>query len=201
MGTIMQILHSISSFDLIVAGIGLFFMVRGVWIGFMRQLAAFLALVGSFWIAGRYSGVLVPYVRGYIANPKMVFYVSVALLFCISAILFILAGKVLQKVMEISLLGWFDRFLGLLLGAIKAAVLASFLYLVLASSLSATNDLLRRSVSAPYLARGAALLHKLIQDPQLRQYFVPKKPAIAEDKHPERTRKKPETGPKKQSGR
>jgi membrane protein required for colicin V production len=197
----MHILHSISSFDLVVVGIGLFFMIRGVWIGFMRQLAAFLALVGSYWIAGRYSGMLVPYVRDYIANPKMVFYASVALLFCISAILFILAGKVLQKVMEISLLGWFDRFLGLLLGAVKAAVLTSFLYLVLASSLSSTNDLLRRSATGPYLAQGAALLHQLIQDPQLRHYFVPKKPAIAEDKPPARDRKKPEAGSKKQSDR
>jgi len=179
----MNILHTSSSFDLIVAAICLLFMVRGVWIGFMRQLAAFFALVGSYWIAGRYSGILIPYVRDYIANPKMVFYVSCVLLFCISAILFILAGKVLHKVMEISLLGWFDRFLGLVLGAVKGVVLASFLYLVLASSLSSTNDLLRRSISGPYLAQGAAILHQLIQDPQLRHYFTPRKPAIPEEKH------------------
>jgi membrane protein required for colicin V production len=196
----MNFFHSISSFDLIVAGIGLFFMVRGVWIGFMRQLAAFLALVGSYWIAGRYSSVLIPYVRDYIANPKMVFYVSCALLFCISAILFILAGKVLHKVMEISLLGWFDRFLGLLLGAFKGAVLASFLYLVLASSLSSTNDLLRRSISGPYLAQGADLLHQFISDPQLRRHFTARKPAIAEERKGKREEKtSPAPRPKNQT--
>ncbi len=171
-------LNNFNSFDIIIGLIFLFFIVRGGWIGFMRQLAAFLALVGSYWIAGRYSHQLMPYVSDFIQNPKLVFFASFALLFCVSALLFILGGKVLHKVMEITLLGWFDRFLGVVLGAFKALVLASFLYMVLASSLSASNDLLKKSMSSPYLAQGAAILHQLIQDPQLQKYFIPKKPAI-----------------------
>ncbi len=171
-------LNNFNSFDIIIGLIFLFFIVRGGWIGFMRQLAAFLALVGSYWIAGRYSHQLMPYVGDFIQNPKLVFFASFGLLFCVSALLFILGGKVLHKVMEITLLGWFDRFLGVVLGAFKALVLASFLYMVLASSLSASNDLLKKSMSSPYLAQGAAILHQLIQDPQLQKYFIPKKPAI-----------------------
>ena len=144
----------------------------------MRQLAAFLALVGSYWLAGRYSRELMPYVGKFIENPKLVFLVSFALLFLLSALLFILGGKVLHRVMEISLLGWFDRFLGFLLGAVKGAVLASLLYMFLASSLSASNDLLKKSISSRYLARGADILHQLISDPQLREYFLPREPAI-----------------------
>ena len=102
--------------------------------------------------------------------------------FFLSALLFILGGKVLRRVMEISLLGWFDRFLGLLLGAVKGAVLASLLYMILASSLSASNDLLKKSVSSRYLARGSDMLYQLIHDPQLQKYFLPKEPAIPVDK-------------------
>ncbi len=173
--------HNFNSFDIVVAVIFLFFVVRGGWIGFMRQLAAFLALVGSYWIAGRYTTLLMPYVDDFIRNPKMVFFASFALLFCVSGLLFILGGKVLHKVMEITLLGWFDRFLGIILGAAKALVVASFLYMVLASSLSASNDLLKKSFTSPYLSQGAAVLHQLIQDPQLRKQFIPKKPAILEE--------------------
>ncbi|HEB69127.1 MAG TPA: CvpA family protein [Desulfobulbus sp.] len=171
-------LADITSFDVIVALILIVFVVRGAWIGFMRQLAAFLALVGSYWLAGRYSRELMPYVGKFIENPKLVFLVSFALLFLLSALLFILGGKVLHRVMEISLLGWFDRFLGFLLGVVKGAVLASLLYMFLASSLSASNDLLKKSISSRYLARGADMLHQLISDPQLREYFLPREPAI-----------------------
>ncbi len=171
-------LADFTSFDVIVALVFILFIVRGGWIGFMRQLAAFLALVGSYWLAGRYCSRLMPYVDDFIQNPKLVFFVSFALLFCLSALLFILGGKVLHRVMEISLLGWFDRLLGVLLGVVKGVVLTSFLYMVLASSLSASNDLLKKSISAPYLAIGADILHQIIQDPQLRKYFVPREPAI-----------------------
>lgn len=171
-------LTDITSFDVIIVLIVILFIVRGVWIGFMRQLAAFFALVGSYWLAGRYSVELIPYVDGFIKNPKLVFFVSFGLLFCLSALLFILLGKVLQRVMEISLLGWFDRFLGLLLGAFKGAVLASLLYMVLASTLSGSNELLKKSISSRYLAQGADILYTFINDPQLQKYFLPKEPAI-----------------------
>lgn len=183
-------LADISSLDVVVAVLILVFMVRGAWIGFMRQFAAFLALVGSYWLAGRYSGQLMPYVHNFIENPKLIFFISFALLFCLSAVLFILGGKVLHRVMEITLLGWFDRFIGLLLGAVKGVILSSLLYLFLVSSLSASNTLLKQSVSSRYLAQGAEILHRLIDDPQLRSYFVPREPAIPEEKKKEPDEKK-----------
>jgi len=188
-------LADITSFDVIVALILIVFVVRGAWMGFMRQLAAFLALVGSYWLGGRYSRELMPYVGKFIENPKLVFLVSFGLLFFLSALLFILGGKVLHRVMEISLLGWFDRFLGFLLGAVKGVVLASLLYMFLASSLSASNDLLKKSISSRYLAQGADVLHQLIADPQLQEIFMPRVPAIppAADDNTQEAQSEPES--------
>ena len=177
-------LGDLTSFDVIVALIFVIFIIRGVWIGFMRQLTTFLALVGSYWLAGRYSGHLMPYVQQVVENPKMVFLASFAVLFLVSALIFILAGKVLQRVMEISLLGWFDRFLGLLLGGVKGAVVAVLLFMILASSLSASNDLFRKSLSSPYLSQGAEMVRKIIHDPQIRKLFVPREQAIKTDALP-----------------
>lgn len=174
----------LTSFDVIIVLIFVVFIIRGVWVGFMRQLTTFLALVGSYWLAGRYSGQLMPYVHQVVENPKMVFLASFVLLFLVSALIFILAGKVLRRVMEISLMGWFDRFLGLLLGGVKAAVVTVLLYMFLASSLSASNDLLTKSLSAPYLSQGAEMVRQIIDDPQIREQFVPRKPAITLDAVP-----------------
>ena len=174
----MELLADLTSFDVIVILIVAAFALRGVWIGFLRQLAAFLALVGSYWLAGRYTPVLAPYVQQYMSNNKLLFLSTFALLFLGSAILFILAGKVLQRVMELSLLGWFDRLLGLFLGMGKGALLTCFLYMILASSLSGSNTLLGQSHMAPLLSQGAELLHRFIVDEELRQEFLPKIPAI-----------------------
>ncbi|MBM9538115.1 CvpA family protein [Desulfobulbus alkaliphilus] len=177
----MPIFNEMTYFDLVVAFLFVFFLVRGVWIGFMRQLAAFLALVGSYFVAARYADDIMPYAERFVDNPKLSFFLCFAGLFLVAALVFTLLGKVLQGVMRITLLGWFDRLLGMLLGAVKAGVMASLLYMFLAATLSTTNDLLRNSITSPYLKQGAAVLRSLIDDPRLKEYFLHKEPAILSD--------------------
>ncbi|PIE56090.1 MAG: colicin V production protein [Desulfobulbus propionicus] len=177
----MSFIADVSVFDMIVVCILFFFMIRGGWIGFMRQLAAFFALVGSYLLAGQYSGELVPHVQGFLENPRLVFLVSFGLMFLLFAAGFILLGKLLRKVMELTFLGWFDRLLGLGLGLVKGVVLTSMLYMFLASSLSSTNDMLKKSLVSPYLQLGASELQRWINDPEIRKYFLPKEPAISPD--------------------
>ena len=165
-------------FDLVVACIFLFFLVRGLWIGCVRQLAAFFALVGGYYLAGQYADAILPWTERFVDNPKLTFLVSFGLIFIVAAIVFTLIGKVLHRFLQITLLGWLDRLSGLGVGAVKAAVVASLLYMFLASSLSATNELLRTSCSTPYLRQGSELLRSFIDDPRLRKYFAQKEPAI-----------------------
>ena len=182
----MPTFNELSYFDYAVALLFLFFMARGVWIGCMRQLAAFFALVGSYYLAGQYADQFIPFAERFVTNPKLTFLLSFAGIFLLAALVFSLIGKLLHRFMQISLLGWFDRLLGLVLGGVKAAVVASLLYMVLASSLSSTNELLRKSVSSPYLKVGAGLLQSLINDPRLRKYFLEKEPAILNELLPAR---------------
>lgn len=189
----MPTFNDLTYFDLVVAFIFLFFLVRGLWIGFMRQLAAFFALVGSYYLAGRYASEILPFTERFVDNPKLTFFISFALIFLVAAIVFTLIGKVLHRFMQITLLGWLDRFSGMLLGGVKAAVVASLIYMFLASSLSATNELLKKSYTSPYLKQGAELLQSLIDDPRLRKYFLQKEPAILSDLLPAQPeQKKPE---------
>jgi len=182
----MPTLHDLTFFDLVVAALFLLFMVRGVWIGFVRQLAAFFALVGSYVIAGQYADRIFPWTERLVDNPKLTFFVSFAILFVVSAMVFTLIGKVLHRFLQITLMGWLDRLTGLLLGCAKAALVASLLYMLLASTLSATNDMLRKSYSAPYLKQGSEWLRSLVDDPRLRDYLMPKEPAILNDLLPEK---------------
>jgi membrane protein required for colicin V production len=186
-------LNELTTFDLVVATLFLLFFLRGIWIGFIRQLAAFFALVGSYGVAGQYVDRVLPYTERFVDNPKVTFFVSFAMLFVVAALVFTLIGKILHRFLRITMLGWLDRLGGVALGGVKAAVIASLLYMFLASTLSTTNDLLRKSYVAPYLKEGSELLRSFIQDPRLRTYFVQKEPAILSDLLPEKPGdKKPE---------
>jgi len=192
----MPTLNDLTFFDFAIAFLFVLFFVRGVWIGFVRQLAAFLALVGSYVLAGQYADRILPWTERFVDNPKVTFFVSFAILFMAAALAFTLIGKVAYRFMQITLLGWLDRLAGLGLGGVKAAVVASLLYMFLASSLSTTNDLLRKSYATPYLKQGAELLRSCINDPRLRKYLLQKEPAIGNEVLPEKTADKA-TGPKK----
>lgn len=174
----MPSLHGLSSFDLLIVLLFTVFFVRGVWIGCIRQLAAFFALVGGYSLAGQYAHRILPWTERFFDYPKVTFLVSFAMLFLAAALVFTLIGKVLHRVVQITLLGWLDRLFGLMLGGVKAAAIASLLYMLLASSLSTTNDVLRKSVTTPYLKQGAELLRSCIDDPRLRTFFSQKEPAI-----------------------
>ncbi|MCL7487357.1 MAG: CvpA family protein [Desulfobulbaceae bacterium] len=174
-------LNDITSFDVIVVLIFLLFIIRGSWIGFMRQMAVFLALIGSYLLAGKYAGYIMPHVSGFIANPKAVFYISFALLFVLGSIFMFLAGKALLLVVEVTMAGWFDRTLGMLLGVVKAMFVASILYMAMSSSLVSSNELLQKSITSPFLARGAEFVQEVISDRELRELFRPKEPAIPQE--------------------
>ncbi|WP_310600908.1 CvpA family protein [Desulfobulbus sp.] len=182
----MPTLHDLTFFDLVVAALFLLFMVRGIWIGFVRQLAAFFALVGSYVIAGQYADRILPWTERFVDNPKLTFFVSFAILFVVSALVFTLIGKVLHRFLQITLMGWLDRLTGLLLGCAKAVLVASLLYMLLASTLSTTNEMLRKSYSAPYLKQSAEWLRSFVDDPRMRGYLMQKEPAILNDLLPEK---------------
>lgn len=177
-------LNDITSFDVIIVLLFLLFVVRGTWVGFIRQLAVFLALIGSYLMAGQYTGQMMPYVEQFIENPKAVFFISFGLLFILGSISLFLFGKVLRLVMEFSLVGWFDRLLGFMLGVVKGVFVTSFLYMVMSSSLISANELLTKSVTSQYLAHGAEFVQKIINDPEMRALFLPKEPAIMPELEP-----------------
>lgn len=171
-------LNDITSFDVIVVLLFLLFILRGTWIGFMRQLAVFVALVAAYLLAGTYTDEVMPVAAGFIDNPKTFFYLGFFLLFFLGSIFLFLLGKALHLVMEVSLAGWFDRLLGLLLGGVKGVLVTSFLFMAVSSSLISANELLQRSLTSTFLSRGADFVRNGLEDPQLRALFQPREPAI-----------------------
>jgi len=165
--------------DLGVIAIILIFLVRGVLVGFLRQLASLAALILGYLFAGRYYEQISPHLSSVISSPQLRFLVTYALLFLLVFCGVLALGFLLKKVMSLSLLGWFDRFMGGVFGLVKAALISTVCFMVISGMLADSNPLITGSFAAPYLAKSSGFLLSFIPDQNLHSLLLPRNPAIA----------------------
>jgi membrane protein required for colicin V production len=168
-----------NAIDFGVIAIILLFLVRGIWIGFVRQLASLAALILGYFFAGRYYEQISPRLSSVISSPQLSFLVTYVLLFLAVFFGVMALGFLLKKVMSLSLLGWFDRFMGGIFGLVKAGVFTTVLFMVLSGLLADANPLMTGSLAAPSLAKSSGFLLSFIPDQNLHRLLLPKEPAIA----------------------
>jgi len=171
---------NLTGFDFIIIALLLLLTLRGLWIGFLRQITTLVALVVGYVIAGQYHDKLFPFLRGLTDNPHAVFWSSYVILFGITYVFTMLFGKALAKVVELTVAGWFDKLLGGVLGLVKAGVLIILLNMVLSGILAPENKLLRSCQLCPYVSQVTDIVRSLIKDDTLREALLQRKPAIAE---------------------
>ena len=171
-------LSQATAFDIVVSLVFLAFLVRGIWIGFIRQISSLIAMLGAFILAGYFDEDFYRLIMPYLDNSHTTFLIAYFLGFLLFFYLIKLIGLGLKKVMDISLLGWFDRAIGGLFGLIKGIFFTSLLFMMVGSYMSGSNKYLKKSLSYPVLSKSSQAVLALIQDKQLRSYFIPKEPAI-----------------------
>jgi len=169
-----------TAFDAIILIVFLLFLARGIWVGLVGQLAFLVALPLGFFAAGAFYGKLGHLLLPVVPNPQSSFLLTYILLFLATYLLIILIGKGLKKVMSITLLGWFDRLMGGLLGLGKAVFLSTLLFMTLSGFTAGPRSFFSDSLSTPYLANCSEYMLTMIQDHDLRHRFLPKKAAISD---------------------
>ena len=182
----------LTGFDFVIIALLLLFTLRGLWIGFLRQITTMVALLVGYVIAGQYHDKLFPFLRGLTDNPHAVFWISYVILFGMTYVVTMLLGKGLAKVVELTVAGWFDKLLGGILGVAKACILIVLLNMVLSGVLAPENSMLRNCQFYPYVNQATEVFRSLIKDDTMRQAFLQKKPAISEKT--ERQERLPEDG-------
>lgn len=171
-------MNSITVLDIAVIVVTVAFLVRGIWVGFVRQLAFIIALVMGFLAAGNYYPLLSRYGR-WIENPQLRFVLAYTLLFLATYVLIMFIGVGLKKVMQVTFLGWFDRMMGGFFGMAKAAFLSTLGFMAIASVLSSTSPVVQKSFFSSYLMASSQFMTSFIKDKSLQKELAPKKPAIS----------------------
>lgn len=169
-----------STLDGLVAIILLVFIIRGIWVGFIRQIASILSLVLGFIVAGRYYGEYAHFISPYIHNKQVGFLVSYLVIFIVVFGGVIVSGLVVKKVMSISLLGWFDKVIGALFGVGKGVCVCCLVFMGAATFISGASPFFTRSIFYPYLDDASQVLLRIVKEKDLRTDLLPQQPAISE---------------------
>ncbi|MEW6518895.1 MAG: CvpA family protein [Thermodesulfobacteriota bacterium] len=168
-----------SILDVVIIITIVIFLARGIWIGFIRQLASIAALIIGFVVAGRFYGESAHFVLPFITNQQAGFFIAYIFLFVVTFGAVILLGNIFKQIMSISLLGWFDRLLGGLLGLAKATFVSCLLFMGLALFISGASPIFRQSFFYPYLESGSTIILSIVKDKELRAKLLPQQPAIS----------------------
>ncbi len=182
MENLASLVYNLKTYDIVVLVITLLFLVRGVWVGALRQITVFLALYIGYIVASQYHQQIFPILEKVSSNPKVIFLTSYVLLFLVTYLVVLLLGKLLKMVVDLSLAGWFDRLLGGVIGILKAAIIVVLLHMLLGTVLAPENTMLRECTICPYLNTVSSFTRNIIRDPEARKALLQKAPAIGVDR-------------------
>ncbi len=118
-------------FDMVIIVILGYCLILGISRGFIREVAAIIAVVGGF--AAAYSGYdsMAPLIAGFIETPVYQEILAfIVIFFCVCLVVTVL-GMLLRLLVKVALLGAVDRFFGAVLGALKGMVVISLLFILL----------------------------------------------------------------------
>ncbi len=177
----MKLYTGMTAYDLVVLGLFALLIGRGIWLGLLKQVTGLLALYLGYFAAGQYHELIFPILKDISDNPKVIFLTSYVILFIATYIIVMLVGKLLAYVIQLTIAGWFDRFLGGLVGFAKGLILVVMLHMILGTILAPENPMLRKCATCDVLNTAADVTREFIRDEDVRKALTQKKPAISMD--------------------
>jgi len=111
--------------DIILGGLLLYGIGKGLWKGLFAELAALVSLLIGIYVAVKFSGFVATLLHGHVSNPKYVSITAFALTFIAVVVGIVLLAKVFTKLASLAGLGIVNRLLGGLFGGIKMVLILS----------------------------------------------------------------------------
>ena len=117
--------------DILIAILWIYFIFRGFKTGFILQLAQIISIIVGYTCANIFHGQVYERIAPYIDNPTVRNVVAYISIFIIVAIAVQIIAKIINQLFKLVLLGWLNRLLGLLLGALKGLFITSLIIFTL----------------------------------------------------------------------
>jgi len=134
--------------DIIIAGLIAFFLIKGIFRGFFREIASLGGIIFGILAGNRYHPQMADYLKAYLPLEKYLPLVSFIILFIGVMIGFYLLGLLLHRLFKTLFIGWFDRTLGICFALIKGVVISYLLIVLLTFFVPSTSPLIAKSKCA-----------------------------------------------------
>ena len=108
-----------------------FFAFNGFRHGFIEEMARLISLISGFILASKFHNLVIPYLQPYIDEENIRVAVAYLGIFVASVIIIAIIARILQRFIELVLLGWLNRLLGLLLGLLKGFLIISLIIFII----------------------------------------------------------------------
>ena len=98
--------------------------IRGISKGFLEQALSLVGIVLSVWAAFKFSALVCDWLKPYLSLSETILnVVAFALILVAVCLVVLIVAKLLTKVLEMSMLGWLDKILGLVFALVVNALL------------------------------------------------------------------------------
>jgi membrane protein required for colicin V production len=137
--------------DLFLLAILAYCLIRGVFRGLIKELAAIVGVLAAFYAGYTYYPLVAGVLDRWIADGGYRNIAGFFLLFCTVFIAVSILGVVLKYLLNIAFLGWVDRICGAAFGALKGALIVSVVLVTLTAFLQKGSPLMTGSILAPHV--------------------------------------------------
>jgi uncharacterized membrane protein required for colicin V production len=127
--------------------------IHGIIIGLVRGVFDIVGIIIGYVMALNYSSA--------IHLPR---FLAFFLIFIIVVVAVSLSGRIISKVIHITLLGGVDRILGGVLGFLKGMIIG-FIFLIIVLLVGKSNDVIHGSEIAPWVIRGGLTVSRVLPHP------------------------------------
>ncbi len=135
--------------DFIILGLITFFIIKGIFRGFFREVSSLAGIVFGLVIGNHFHHQMANILKAYIPFEKsLLILISIITLFLLVFILFNLLGVLLHNIFKKLFIGWLDRGLGISFALIKGIIISYLLIVLLTFFLPSTSPLIARSKTA-----------------------------------------------------
>jgi membrane protein required for colicin V production len=139
-------------FDILIIVILGYSLVRGLFRGLVKEVSSIIGVLGGFYAAYTYYGVLAGLLSGLIHDTAYLNILSFLIIFCGVLIIVGVLGVIIKYLLNIAFLGWVDRFGGVVFGVLKGILIVSILFITLTAFLPKGTAFIKNSELAPHVS-------------------------------------------------
>jgi membrane protein required for colicin V production len=152
----------VNFFDIIVIVILGYCLIRGVFRGLIKELSSIIGVLGGFYAAFTYYMLVAKLLSKWITNTGYLNILSFLIIFCGVFIIISILGVIINYLLKIAFLGWLDRVLGSVFGAMKGILIVSVLLIALTAFLPKGTPVIKDSLLSPYVTLVSEKIAKVV---------------------------------------